>query len=216
MAWLSLLHPRSLRATWRGGMTYLFGKKRERHVARWRLFYRLRLMVLLFSRHTASAAASRPRARLWVDAEAFVRIKKLLRRARHTIIIQMFIWKDDRLGREMAALLTLMADRGVRVYVSKEAVGDFFEMSGDFLATKTSSEAVWRRFWGHPNIRITHVTQRDHAKVFIIDDRILLLTGMNIADEYAGPWHDYLVELRGPAFVQQYLLRTELPPQPQR
>ncbi len=150
-------------------------------------------------------------AKLWVDTGAFPRIKKLIRRARHTVVVQMFIWKDDQLGREMAGVLVAVADRGVRVDVSKEAVGDMFEFGQDFLGTRHGGDAVWKRFWSHPNIRIDHETRNDHAKVFIIDDRILLLTGMNIADEYHRDLHDYLVELRGRRFVEHYLTDGDLP-----
>ncbi len=150
---------------------------------------------------------SRTSVRLWVDREAFPRIRKLIARARHTIIIQMFIWMDDELGRSMAKILTEAADRGVRVYITKEGVGDVFEVRGDFFATRDAAEGVWHRFWNHENIHISHATQGDHAKVYIIDDHILLLTGMNIANEYHESWHDYLVELHGSRFVQQYLTR---------
>lgn len=194
----------------RGAASYLFGRRERRRVEMMRLSFRLRLMVLLFSRRLVRLP-DLPRARVWADREAFPRIRKLLRGARHTIIIQMFIWKDDRLGREMAAALLAAADRGVKVFISKEAVGDFFETNGDFLATRDrDDEPVWRRFWRHPNILVSHAVQRDHAKVYVIDDRILLLTGMNIADEYHDRWHDYLVELRGERYVQQYLARGDI------
>lgn len=129
-------------------------------------------------------------------------------RARHTIVIQMFIWKDDATGRRTAALLLEAADRGVNVNITKEVVGDLFERGEDFLATRGSADFMWSRFWRHPRIKISYATHDDHAKVFIIDDQILLLTGMNIADEYRNSWHDYLVELRGSRFVRQYLTQS--------
>ncbi len=66
---------------------------------------------------------------------------------------------------------------------------------------------LWKHFWSHPNIRITYASHGDHAKVYVIDGQILLLTGMNIADEYRHDWHDYMVELRGAQYVQHYLAR---------
>lgn len=169
------------------------------------MFYRMRVEVMLRSRVPIRGISRFPAARLWVDREAFPRVKQLIRRASHTVVIQMFIWKDDRLGREMAEVLCDAADRGVHVSVSKEAVGDVFELGRDFLGTKHQSHGVWKKFWHHPRINIIYETCNDHAKVFIIDDRILLITGMNIADEYHEDWHDYLVELRGRSFVEHYL-----------
>lgn len=147
--------------------------------------------------------------RFWVDTEGFRRIETLLRRAKHTIIIQMFIWKDDATGRRMAQALVRAADRGVQIFITKEVIGDMFELSRDFLTTRGSRDDVWHRFWNHSNIRVAVGLHEDHAKVFVIDDSILLLTGMNIATEYEHEWHDFLVELRGSHFVRQYLTEEE-------
>lgn len=150
--------------------------------------------------------------RVWVDGgRAFRRLEKLLRTAQHTIVIQMFIWKDDPTGRRIAAVLVEAADRGVYVNITKEAVGDFFEFSEAFLDTRGSSDSVWHAFWHHKNIRIRYENDRDHAKVYVIDEQILLLTGMNIADENRYDLHDYLVELRGTEYVRQFLLRENHP-----
>jgi len=45
--------------------------------------------------------------------------------------------------------------------------------------------------------------------VYVIDDQILLLTGMNIANEYRYERHDYMVELRGAEYVSQFLTRKK-------
>ncbi|MBI2636474.1 phosphatidylserine/phosphatidylglycerophosphate/cardiolipin synthase family protein [Candidatus Peregrinibacteria bacterium] len=209
--WRTIMSRRAVRSLLRGGMLYVFGKRGQRRVHGWRMFYRMRVEVMLRSKIPIRGISQFPTARLWVDSEAFPRVKKLIRRARHTVVIQMFIWKDDRLGREMAEALCSAADRGVRVSVSKEAVGDFFEFHQDFLGTRHKSGGVWKKFWSHPRIQIMHETCNDHAKVFIIDDRILLITGMNIADEYHEDWHDYMVELRGNSFVERYLTGGDIP-----
>lgn len=170
----------------------------------------MRVEMLLHSPVQLTAIIPFLQPRLWIDDEAFPRIRKLLKRAEHTVIIQMFIWKDDATGRSMAKLLLDLAERGVKVYLFKEAVGDLFESHQDFLTTKESTDSLWKQFWSHPNIRISYGHRNDHAKVYIIDHEVLLLTGMNIADEYAYEWHDYLVELRGRGFVEQYLTEGEI------
>ncbi len=210
MRLLSVFQRRSFWSFVRGLMRYTFGRERHRKVHGWQLLYRLRVEVLLQSDATISRIEEYFTTRVWIDQEAFPRIRKLIRRARHTVVIQMFIWKDDNLGRSMAATLLEAADRGVKVDITKETVGDLFELQSDFLATKDLDTPLWKRFWSHPNIRITHGQNNDHAKVYIIDDEILLLTGMNIADEYHESWHDYLVELRGRSFVEEYLSHGEI------
>ncbi len=205
-----IFNRRAIRSVLRGMLRYIFGRTGQRRVVGWRMFYRLRTEVLLHSKYPIAGVSHFPASRLWVDREVFPRIQKLLLRAQHTVVIQMFIWKDDRLGRQMAAVLLEVADRGVHVEIFKEASGDFFELHRDFLSTKQSKNEIWQRFWHHPNIRVTYEGTRDHAKVYIIDDKILLLTGMNIAAEYSETLHDYMVELRGSTFVEQYLTHGEL------
>jgi cardiolipin synthase len=195
-------------------MRYIFGRRGQRRVHGWRIFYRLRTEVLLHSPAPISGLTQSTEVRVWVDGEVFPRIEKLLLRARHTVVIQMFIWKDDTVGRRIASTLLRSADRGVKVDITKEAVGDVFEFGQDFLATRDIKNPLWKRFWSHPNIRITYATNNDHAKVYIIDEKILLLTGMNIADEYHNKLHDYLVELRGSSFVEHYLTHGDVPVHP--
>ncbi len=196
----------ALRGTWR----YITGRRGQRRVHGWRLLYRLRTEVLLHPLSPVPVVASKSNARLWVDKEVFPQLQRLISSALHTVVIQMFIWKDDRLGRQMAELLLAVANRGVKVYITKEATGDVFEFHRDFLSTRSSAQAMWKEFWHHPNIRITHETNRDHAKVYIIDGATLCLTGMNVADEYHERLHDYLVELHGRDFVDQYLSQGEV------
>ncbi len=167
-------------------------------------------MMVAHSARSLGKLARSEEVRLWVDgSEAFPRIEKLIRRAQHSVVVQMFIWKDDETGRRIAAVLLEAAQRGVKIDITKEAVGDVFEFKGDFLGTKHSEDLLWKKFWSHPNIRITYASNGDHAKVYVIDDHILLLTGMNIADEYQHRWHDYMVELRGSRFVERYLARKQ-------
>ncbi len=208
---LLLFSRRGMRAVLRGALRYVFGKTGSRRVRGWRLFFRLRVETVLHSELPIKAITTYRSARLWIDEEAFPRIFKLIRRARHTIIIQMFIWKDDETGRAMAEHLIAAADRGVKVDITKEATGDFFEAQQDFLWTKNSMRPLWRRFWSHPGIRVTYATHLDHAKVYVIDGKILLLTGMNVAEEYHRHWHDYLVELRDYRFVERFLSGGDVP-----
>lgn len=199
---------RSRRSMIRGARAYL--RRRGSH-PRWfqslRMFYRLRMLLLLKTqRQRIGSIIRRREAEMYVDGEeAFKRIDEVLRDARHTIIIHMFIWLDDPTGRSVAKRLVEAADRGVKVHVAKDISGDFFEMDRDFLTTQTVGEGVWKRFWKHPNITVETAEERNHAKVYIIDGETILFGGMNIADDYRYEWHDFLIELRGARFVHEYL-----------
>lgn len=190
-------------------MRYFFGKRGQRRVQGMRIYYRMQLNFVLRTGGSLRSITRDREVRLFVDGRAaFRRLEKLIARSRVSIVIQMFIWKDDATGRRMARWLIDAADRGVVVEIMKEAVGDFFESYNDFLGTKDSSDPLWHAFWHHPRIRISHATHHDHAKVYVIDGHTLLLTGMNIADEYRYEWHDCMVELHGSGFVEQFLTRS--------
>ncbi|MBI2524178.1 phosphatidylserine/phosphatidylglycerophosphate/cardiolipin synthase family protein [Candidatus Peregrinibacteria bacterium] len=197
---------RGMRTIMRSFLRMCFGRQGQRRLQSHRIFYRLKANVILHTPEPISRLVQRAEARVWVDGyQAFPRIEHLIRGARHTVFIQMYIWKDDEVGRRMAALLLDVAERGVSVEITKEAQGDVFEYNRDFLGTRGSRDEPWKRFWSHPSIHVTHAQRNDHAKVYVIDDAILLLTGMNIAEEYRYRWHDVLIELRGRHFVEAYL-----------
>ncbi|MBI5155916.1 hypothetical protein HZA45_01430, partial [Candidatus Peregrinibacteria bacterium] len=125
---LFLLRYYDIRTFLRGVLHYLFGRRGQRRVMGLRLYYRARAMVMLHSSGQMARLTRVPEVRLWVDGEkSFRRIEKLLRRARHTIVIQMFMWIDDATGRRMASVVLDAADRGVQVQIIKDAVGDMFE-----------------------------------------------------------------------------------------
>ncbi len=194
-----------LQITFRAARMYFTLKAKEQHVRMLRLLYSIKLRAVIGVPHGMRRFVSSFSVRLWSDTKGFDRILELLSEARFSIVIQMFIWKDDETGKAMASTLLDAAKRGVRVRIIKEAIGDVFETEGDFLGTKTNSDPLWHAFWTHPNIVITHEAQQNHSKVYIIDGAILLLTGMNIGDEYRWEWHDYVVEMRGARIVDQYL-----------
>jgi cardiolipin synthase len=201
-----ILHNKGFSNALKGSLRYLFGKRGKRLVSGLRLFYRLRVFMLLRTGEAIGKLSRGNEVRVWIDGrQSFRRIVRLIGRAKYSIVVQMFIWKDDDTGRRMASTLLAAARRGVNVDINKEAVGDLFELNGDFFGTKKSADPMWKEFWSHPRIRITVATNNDHAKVYVIDDQILLLTGMNIADEYRYKWHDFLIELRGSAYVAQFL-----------
>ena len=45
--------------------------------------------------------------------------------------------------------------------------------------------------------------------MYVFDGHTLILGGMNVADEYRYEWHDCMVELRGAAFVEEFLTREK-------
>ena len=98
---------------------------------------------------------------LLVDgAEAFDEILRCIDAAHSSILINMFIWRDDTIGNRLAHAVLRAADRGVHVTISVDRVGMILEMCEEsersFFHT---NPRIFERFkigllrWGYPTNR---------------------------------------------------------------
>jgi len=143
---------------------------------------------------------------LLIDGNAaFSEILAAIDSAASSVYIQTYIWKDDRTGQAVAAKLKAAANRGVRVTVSKDMLGTFFEL-GDMVAGKPSPVFTRTGLKGYENIQVDTdlFADTDHSKYYIFDENSVIFGGMNIADEYHQQWHDYMVRLRGKALTEAF------------
>ena len=110
-----------------------------------------------------------------------------LRAAQRRIWIETYIFADDEAGRAVVEVLSQRAREGLDVRLMYDTVGSLLTPSSLFQplheagvrvhAFHTLSEAFWRfRFFQLFN-------QRNHRKLFIIDDQIGYFGGMNIVDQ---------------------------------
>lgn len=123
----------------------------------------------------------------------FNALKADLMAARETIYLQYYIFRDDKIGHEIAEILMRKAREGVKVKVLYDHVGSFSVKSGFYRKMKRAGVDA------HPFFRVTfpqlanRVNWRNHRKMVIIDTEIGYIGGMNIADRYADPeskWRD--------------------------
>ncbi len=136
--------------------------------------------------------------------EKFDALKRDLRNARHSINLQYYIFSDDKLGREIAAILMDKARNGVKVRVIYDHVGSFSAASRFFTKMKQAGVEA------HPFFRVTfpslanRINWRNHRKVVVIDDDIGYVGGMNIATRYitgmkpGEVWRDTHARVQGP------------------
>ncbi len=88
---------------------------------------------------------------LLVDGrEAFPEILSCIAAARESILVNMFIWRDDEIGNRMAAAICEAADRGVKVTLSVDRYGVVLEKSEEsrlsfFHKRQTLSERIKSR-----------------------------------------------------------------------
>lgn len=121
----------------------------------------------------------------------------VIRHAERRILLDTFIWKSDRIGKQFKAELERAAERGVEVYIIFDGFANL---------------VVPRRFKRFP--RTMHVLQfrvvpkpwrlldprnygRDHHKLLAVDGKVAFVGGYNIGAPYATKWRDTSVRVTG-------------------
>lgn len=128
--------------------------------------------------------------------------------AEQQILLEMYWFGSDTIGREFAAALSAAAQRGVEVAIIFDAVGSV-GASDQMFDELTAAGARVIEFnpiapWKH-RFRLSKLTRRDHRKILVIDGKIGFTGGINIADfwlpreEGGAGWRDDMVRIEGPA-----------------
>jgi len=108
--------------------------------------------TVLSSAFFATPAEDLSELELLVEGEeAFKEVLAAVDSAKSSIFVQTYIWKDDNIGMRMVNRLKAAADRDVKVTVSKDFLGTFFEL-GDMLKGKPSPVYTSAGLRGYDNI----------------------------------------------------------------
>ncbi|MEZ5529919.1 MAG: cardiolipin synthase [Porticoccaceae bacterium] len=147
------------------------------------------------------------RVELLINGERiFHEIFDAIEKAENYILVQFYIIRDDRLGRELLSRLAKKTRQGVRVYLLYDAIGSF-SLTRRYLrqcrraGIHVESFRTWRWF----RRRRFQVNFRNHRKIVVVDGREAFIGGANVGDEYfnrhhrLSPWRDTHVKLVGPA-----------------
>ncbi len=135
--------------------------------------------------------------------DKFEALKADLRAAKRFINIEYYIFEDDQIGNEIAAILIDRAQAGVTVRVIYDHVGSFAVRNRFFNNMKKAGVQIYPFFQvTFPQLG-TRINWRNHRKICIIDGTVGYLGGMNIADRYIDGgkfkcWRDTHVRVRGP------------------
>jgi cardiolipin synthase len=142
--------------------------------------------------------------------EAFPAMLDAIAQARRQILLEMYWFGSDRVGRRFAAALTQASQRGVEVGVIYDSVGSItadpamfgeLEQQGVHLL-EYHPVAPWRRRF---QFSFTRLSRRDHRKILVVDGNIGFTGGINLADQWApleeegGAWRDDMMRIEGPA-----------------
>ncbi len=146
--------------------------------------------------------------------EKFAKVLECIRKAKHHIHLEYYIYENDSIGNELADLLILKAQEGVVIRFLYDALGS--GKIGKKLIAKLKTAGIEVSPVNKITFRLlaNRVNYRDHRKIIIIDGKEVFTGGINVSDKYINPnaqqyWRDIHLYLRGnSAFYFQFLFLT--------
>jgi len=158
------------------------------------------------------ALVSGNRVTLLHDGEqAFPAMLEAISEAKQEILLEMYWFASDQVGRQFADALIAKAEAGVHVRVIYDAVGSIQSDSHMFAQMRDAGCEVeeynpiapWRA-----RFRIGVLNNRDHRKLLVVDRQVGFTGGVNLGDEWAPKgaggegWRDDTIRIEGPAAEQ--------------
>ncbi|MFU8878086.1 MAG: cardiolipin synthase, partial [Wenzhouxiangellaceae bacterium] len=122
------------------------------------------------------------------------------------LLVQFYIVRDDKRGRELQRRLIRRAQEGVRVYVLFDSIGSL-DLSRSYINELTEAGVEVRSFLQHESwIDRFRLNFRNHRKLVVADGKVGWVGGLNIGDEYESEgWRDAHLRVEGPAVLNMQL-----------
>ena len=160
---------------------------------------------VLACRNSSSDVLEHGEAEILIDGEeTFSAIKRELSAALRYIHIEYFIFKDDKIGCEIADILCERAGQGVKVRMAVDGVGT--RRLGRQMLGRFKSAGVELKIFMPVSFPIfrSGINFRNHRKIVVVDGRVAFTGGLNVGDEYMGEgplgyWRDTHALFKGDA-----------------
>lgn len=142
----------------------------------------------------------------------FPKVLEAVKRAKHHIHLEYYIYESDNIGTQLGDLLIEKAKEGIIIRFLYDDLGSG-KLSKDFIS-KLKNAGIEVAPVNKINFRIfaNRANYRDHRKMIIIDGREVFTGGINVSDKYINDgksalyWRDTHLYLKGSgAFYFQYL-----------
>ncbi len=135
-------------------------------------------------------------------------LESLIDRAKQSIHLQVYIYKDDETGIRITNALCRSARRGVSVYLLLDGYASR-TISDETILNFKAAGIHFRRFMPLLKGRNFYVGRRLHHKIFVADGTSSLVGGINISDQYNDlpgkpAWLDWAVYVKGEASTLLY------------
>lgn len=168
--------------------------------------------LLVFEAMSGRHASRGNGADLLIDGEAtYAAFYRAIGEARHYLLVQFYIIRDDEAGRRLKEALIAKAREGVRVFLLLDAFY-FVGLHGRYVRELEAAGIQVRAPRGPRRaLGRLQLNFRGHRKLLIADGRVAFMGGLNIGNEYLGRdrrlgrWRDTHLRLTGPmiAYLQQ-------------
>ena len=143
--------------------------------------------------------------------QTFPAMLEAIGEAKREILLEMYWFASDGVGRQFADALAARAEAGVKVRVIYDAVGSIQSDRRMFSRLRDAGCEVeeynpiapWRA-----RFRIGVLNNRDHRKLLVVDREVGFTGGVNLGDEWApeaaggAGWRDDTIRIEGPAAEQ--------------
>lgn len=134
--------------------------------------------------------------------EKFDALFQLIKGAKRHIHIQYYIFMDDKLGTALADLLIQKAQEGVEVRLIYDDVGAWKVKRSFFKNLEAHGIQVEAFLKVKFRWLTSRMNYRNHRKLAIIDGKVGMMGGMNVADRYldgilGGVWRDCHIQIEG-------------------
>jgi len=136
--------------------------------------------------------------------EFFPAVFEAIRGARREVVLETFIWFEDKVGNELHEVLIDAARRGVTVDVLVDGFGSS-ELTPAFITALTEAGVRFRAFDPQPRIlgMRANVFRRMHRKIVVVDEAVAFVGGINYSADHLADF--------GPQAKQDYAVRVEGP-----
>jgi cardiolipin synthase len=137
--------------------------------------------------------------------EAYNALLRLISEARHSVSINTFIFGRDEVALSIRDILCKRALEGIEVRLLLDGLGSFWTYFTWMRPLRKSGAKVALFLPMFPYRRKWSANLRNHRKIWICDNRKVILGGRNLAAEYLGPknsnepWADFNICLEGPS-----------------
>jgi len=129
-----------------------------------------------------------------------------IRTARHAVLFENYIFRDDALGHEFLDALVARAEAGVKVCVVRDWLGCLGQSSGAFWSPLIAAGGEVRVYNPPRFASPFGWLSRDHRKLLVVDNAVGFIGGICVSAKWLGdaakkidPWRDTAVAVRGPA-----------------